>query len=62
MFFLALSADSAKKGLFSPHMKKNKKFSKAMECFMPEGGKNILFGSTREKYLLFGSEMEKKVC
>ena len=30
--------------MFSPHTKKNKKFSKPMECFMPEGWQIILFG------------------
>ena len=44
-----------KKFVLTTH-EKNKKFrSKPMECFMPEGGGGgILFGSTREKNLLFG--------
>ena len=41
LFFLikVCLADSAKnRSLFSEHMKEKKKFSKPMECFMPEAG------------------------
>ena len=50
-----------KKFVLTTH-EKNKKFNKPMECFMPEGRKNILFGSTMETNYCLVSEMEKIVC
>ena len=47
--------------VLTTHEKRNKKFSEPLECFMPEGVKNSLFGSTKENNLSFGLGNEKKI-
>ena len=51
------SVDSAKKSLFSPHIKKIK--VQQTDGIFHAGGGDILFGSTREKNYCLVSEMKK---
>ena len=59
VFFPVCSADSEKnKFVLTTHEKKNIKFSKPMECFMPEGAGEYLVRIHKGKTNLV-SEMEK---